>query len=83
MRGKKNKQKLVTGPLQYNFFYILADNALFEGFCAGETGATPTPTDEGESNGFTGDTAIERGTGEDTRGVVPVGVVLPLVFFCD
>lgn len=32
----------------------------------------------GEISGFTGETAIERGTGEDESGVDPVGVVLPL-----
>ncbi len=33
---------------------------------------------EGERSVLTGDTAIERGTGDDERGVEPVGVVLPL-----
>ena len=32
----------------------------------------------GERIGFTGDTAMERWTGEEDRGVDPVGVVLPL-----
>ncbi len=32
----------------------------------------------GEMRGLTGDTAIERGTGDEERGVDPVGVVLPL-----
>ena len=48
-------------------------------FCDGEIGATPT--EEGERRGLTGETAIERGTGDEERGVEPVGVVLPLVFF--
>lgn len=33
----------------------------------------------GERRDFTGDTAIERGTGEEDSGVEPVGVVLPLL----
>lgn len=32
----------------------------------------------GEIRGLTGDTAIESGTGDEDRGVDPVGVVLPL-----
>lgn len=48
-------------------------------FCDGEIGATPT--DVGERRGLTGETAIDRGTGDEERGVEPVGVVLPLVFF--
>lgn len=33
----------------------------------------------GEISGFTGETAMESGTGEEERGVDPVGVVLPLL----
>lgn len=36
----------------------------------------------GEMRGLTGDTAMERGTGDEERGVDPVGVVLPL-FGCN
>ena len=42
-------------------------------FIAGRT------ADVGERRGLTGETAIERGTGDDERGVEPVGVVLPLL----
>ena len=49
-------------------------------FCDGEIGATPTE-EVGERSGLTGETAIERGTGDEERGVEPVGVVLPLAFF--
>ena len=49
-------------------------------FWDGEIGATPTE-EEGERRGLTGETAIESGTGDDERGVEPVGVVLPLAFF--
>lgn len=33
----------------------------------------------GEIRGLTGDTAMERGTGEEEIGMKPVGVVLPLL----
>ncbi len=33
----------------------------------------------GERMGLTGETAIDRGTGDEERGVEPVGVVLPLL----
>lgn len=33
----------------------------------------------GEISGFTGETAMESGMGEEERGVDPVGVVLPLL----
>lgn len=36
------------------------------------------PLRVGETRGLTGDTAIDNGTGDDERGVEPVGVVLPL-----
>ena len=49
-------------------------------FWDGEIGATPTE-EEGERSGLTGETAIESGTGDEERGVEPVGVVLPLAFF--
>lgn len=65
----------------FDLLEVRALDVLVEVFCAGDTGVTPTPTADGESKGFTGDTAMERGTGEVTRGVVPVGVVLPLPFF--
>lgn len=48
-------------------------------FCDGEIGATPTAV--GERRGLTGETATDRGTGDEERGVEPVGVVLPLAFF--
>ena len=48
-------------------------------FGDGDIGATPTEV--GERSGLTGETAIDRGTGDEERGVEPVGVVLPLVFF--
>lgn len=42
-------------------------------FMAGRT------AEVGERRGLTGETAIERGIGDDERGVEPVGVVLPLL----
>lgn len=45
-------------------------------FIAGRT------AEVGEIRGLTGDTAMERGTGEEDIGVDPVGVVLPL-FGCN
>lgn len=42
-------------------------------FMAGRTAVV------GEMSGLTGETAIESGTGEEERGVDPVGVVLPLL----
>ena len=42
-------------------------------FMAGRTAVV------GEISGFTGDTAMDSGTGEEERGVDPVGVVLPLL----
>ena len=43
-----------------------------EFFIAGRTAVV------GEIRGLTGETAIESGTGDEDRGVDPVGVVLPL-----
>lgn len=45
-------------------------------FMAGRT------ADVGDIKGLTGDTAMDRGTGEEGTGVDPVGVVLPL-FGCN
>lgn len=49
---------------------VVADEGV--AFMAGRT------ADVGDINGLTGDTAIERGTGDEEIGVDPVGVVLPL-----